>query len=576
MTDALRIDYNVPAKMRDGVTLRANVFRPADDGKYPVALTRTPYGKDYMTSFPYLDVVRLARCGYIVVIQDVRGRGDSEGEWQVFANEGLDGYDAVEWAAQLEGSNGNVGMWGFSYLSFTQWSAALQKPPHLKAIIPTFTSANFYDGVFWRGGALELGIIVHLLINSLGMETLIKRHAGQPEDLAKAIETYIAEVDRLPKDGFDTLPVNHLDAFLKTGLDADLIKELVDHPLNEKYGSLPFSLHDCIAQVEIPSYNIAGWNDIFLQNSIDCFTTLQGKVPQGEKHPHKLLIGPWSHLNYSGTIGERDYGMTASMSFINGEYDHVGLIKRWFDRWLKEMPNGAENDPPVKFFAGGENSWSTDTTWPPSRTINIPYYLRSTDELSIQPPHNAEEAHTFVYDPRNPVPTVGGAILMHPFFIPGPRDQHLKDCRTDILRFQSPALEKKLRLAGPVKLYLWATTSAPDTDFVATLLDVHPDGRAFNLIDGIIRARFRDGCQEAYLQPDVPYEFIIDLWSIAHVFLNGHRIRLDISSSNFPRWDRNLNSGPGSTPGELQVAHQRIWHDSQHPSRLVLPVLPWE
>ncbi len=576
MPDHLRIDYNVPMHTRDGITLYANIFRPADEGKYPVALTRTPYGKDFMTGFPYLDVVRLARCGYIVIIQDVRGRGDSEGGWQIFANEGVDGYDAVEWAAALDGSDGNVGMWGFSYLSFTQWSAALQKPPHLKAIIPTFSPTNFSNGIFWRGGALELGMIVHLLINSLGMETLIKRFANQPEKIQKALRDFVAEVDRLPKDGFENLPVDRLDAFVNTGLDLDLINELVKQPLAEKFNQLPFSLNDVISRIEIPSYSIAGWNDIFLQNSIDCFCSLQNQAGPEKKHLHKLLIGPWSHLNYTGTVGEMDYGMAASMSYIDAGFDHVGLIQRWFDHWLKGIPNDVENDPPVKFFIGGENVWMSENQWPPAKMIHIPYYLRSENGLSMQAPRHAESAHTFKYDPRDPSPTLGGTILMHPVFIPGPRDQRVKDTRTDILRFQCPVLDKGLRLAGPVKLYFWASSSACDTDFTASLLDVYPDGRVFNLSEGIIRARLRNGRQPDYLQPDTPYEFTIDLWSIAHVFSSGHRIRLDISSSNFPRWDRNLNTGPEALPDAFQVAEQRILHDPRHPSRLVLPILPWE
>lgn len=576
MTDALHFEYNVPAKMRDGVILRANIFRPAGNGKYPVALTRTPYGKDFMTGFPYLDVVRLAKCGYVVVVQDVRGRGDSEGEWEVFANEGMDGYDTVEWAAQLENSDGNVGMWGFSYLSYAQWAAALLKPPHLKAIIPTFTAGDFSNGLFWRGGALELGILVHFFINSLGFDTILKKFAGQPEKLNEAIGAYIREIDRLPSDGFDGLPVEELDVFNKIDIYRDQINSIVENISDEKYDQPPYSLMDRISELEIPSYNIAGWNDIFLQSSLDCFTTLQQKYPQGKEHPHKLLIGPWAHLNFSGMIGELDYGMNASMASINGEYDHVGLVQRWFDHWLKGIQNGIENDPPIKYLTGGNNAWLTDTAWPPPSTINIPYYLRSGNELSVLPPNTDETAHEYTYDPYDPLITVGGAVLMHPYFIPGPRDQYLRDGRTDIQCFQTPKLEKKIRLAGPVKMHLWASSSALDTDFVATLLDVHPDGRAYNLAEGIIRAKYRNGRTPEYLQPDQPYEFVIDLWSIAHVFLEGHSVRLDISSANFPRWDRNPNTGPQSGSDATEVAHQKIFHDQQHQSRLVLPILPWD
>ena len=316
---------------------------------------------------------------------------------------------------------------------------------------------------------------------------------------------------------------------------------------------------------------------MFLQEAINNFTIQQGKSTEGLPLQHKLLIGPWSHLNYSNVIGEQDYGMASSMSFIDQEYDHVGLIQRWFDHWLKGKKNGVENDPPVKVFVSGENTWLTDTCWPLQGTLNIPYYFRSTGKLSLQPPHNGESADTYTYDPHDPVPTIGGAILMHPYFIPGPRDQHSKDSREDILRYTFAPLKKKLCMVGPVKVHLWASSSAPDTDFVATLIDVYPDGKAMNITDGIIRAKFRNGNQPEYLQPDVPYELIIDLWSIGHVFLEGHSIRLDITSSNFPRWDRILNRGNEKcNSGKAQSAQQRVFHDSIHHSRIVLPILPWD
>jgi len=268
--------------------------------------------------------------------------------------------------------------------------------------------------------------------------------------------------------------------------------------------------------------------------------------------------------------------MGAAMSFINSEYDHVALIQRWFDRWLKDEPNGIDEEPPVKVFMSGSNQWRSFPSWPPPSSINVPYYLHSDGALELEPPHDSEPVQEFTYNPADPVPTVGGSVLMHPYYIPGPRNQHLRDGRTDILRFCTCPLERKILVTGPVKVHLWAASSAPDTDFVATLLDVHPDGRAFNLTDGIIRARFRSGPMPEYLTPGHPYEFTIDLWSIGHVFLAGHCIRLDISSSNFPRWDRSRNTGPDSAPDTIRSANQTIYHDAAHRSRLVLPVLPWE
>ena len=567
MTDALRIDYNVPAKLRDGTTLYANVFRPAEPGKYPIALTRTPYGKDYMTGFPYMDIVRLAKSGYIVIVQDVRGRGASEGVFQLFVNEAEDGYDSVEWAANLDSANGKVGMWGFSYMSYTQWAAALMNPPSLKAIAPTFTLADFTNGVYWRGGALELGLIVHLLINSLGMEDLFKKYAGDPSRLSSAINTFVEEVDKIPYGGLNAFDLKELDVIQHTGIGVETLNFLLDNYLGEIFSSYPYNLKKKLADVKIPALNIAGWNDIFLQDTIDCFN-----IHQQNGSPSQLLIGPWSHLNYSSTIGEMDYGMSAPITFINKEYDHVALIQRWFDRWLKNDNGSLHNELPVKVFIGGENSWIEEDQWPPQAMHPTPFYMHESGMLSTHIPEESGARKSYEYDPQDPFPTHGGSILMHPYFISGPRDQRLLHAREDMLYFQTDILDETVRVIGPIEVKIWASSSAVDTDFVATLLDIHPDGKVFNLTDGIIRAKFRESNQPQWIKPGEIYPYAIDLWSIGHAFLKGHRIALRITSSNFPRWDRNLNND--GKPKKPRVASQTIYMDAGYPSRVLLPVIP--
>ncbi len=567
MINALKIAYNVPCQLRDGTTLMANVFRPDTNGEYPVLLTRTPYGKDYMTGFPYMDVVRLAKSGFIVVLQDVRGRGASQGEWDLFVNETEDGFDAVQWAADLPGSNGNVGMWGFSYLAYTQWAAAITQPPALKAIAPTFTPLDFTNGVFWRGGALELGIMTHLLINSLGMEDIFRKFSSHPEKLGPALSTFIHEVDRIPFGGLDAFNLHQLDTFNNTGVGIDYLNKVLNNYLLPTLTNFPLGLKDRIAQVKIPSLNIAGWNDIFLQDTIDAFT-----IQQSRGNPAKLLIGPWSHLNYTNTIGELDYGMAANTALINKEYDHVALLLKWFSHWLSDGQNGIMDEPPVKVFIGGKNRWITADQWPPHDSKLVEWYLDSEKGLSQKKPDQLHHSMQFSFDPAHPFPTHGGSILMHPYFIPGPRDQQLFNTREDCLVFSSEPLSHPLTITGPVSVSLFAASSAIDTDFVATLLDIHPDGKSYNITDGIIRARYRDGVPSQNLTPGEPVCVSIDLWSAGYAFLPGHRLAVRITSSNFPRWDRNLNNNGDSS--QTVIAHQSIFMDTGHPSHIRLTISP--
>jgi putative CocE/NonD family hydrolase len=573
MSDQIKAEFDVPAAMRDGTLLRANIFRPAGEGPYPVALARTPYGKDYASVTPILDAVRLARAGYIVVIQDVRGRLASAGEWKPLEHEDEDGYDTVEWAARLPGSNGNVGMFGLSYLGFTQWMAAVQQPPHLKAIVPTVTWADMRDGVTWRGGALELGASANWYLSALAFDIVLKRYRdAPPAEKMQAVGVLVNEINRLRTEGYYSLPLREFEPLGRVGLLSEL-SETLDHP-NSRERYAPLSVAESYAKVQVPSYNIGGWYDIFSQGTLRNFGALRAEGSTPEARQAKLLIGPWSHVNYGSTIGDVDFGFAANMAFINVQFDLTALTQRWFDYWLKGIDNGVTQEPPIKLFVMGDNLWRDEHEWPLARARSTPFYLHSGGVLSPQRPGD-EPPDQYTYDPADPTPTLGGAHLMHPLFGIGAKDQRPVEGRGDVLSYTSEPLTEDTEVTGPLVVKLWAVSDAPDTDFVARLVDVHPDGLAQPLADGIIRARYRNGDTPDPIEPGRPYEYTIDLWSTANVFKVGHRIRVDIASASFPRWDRNPNTGaPIGADAKLRPARQTILHDTAHPSQIVLPFVP--
>jgi putative CocE/NonD family hydrolase len=277
-------------------------------------------------------------------------------------------------------------------------------------------------------------------------------------------------------------------------------------------------------------------------------------------------------------VGELDFGFGAQQSLIGLQMDLGRMQLRWFDHWLKGVDTGMLAEAPIRLFVMGTNVWRDEQEWPLARTAYVPYYLASGGGLHPGTPAGDGGSSSYVYDPADPVPTHGGAVLLPPEFIPGPLEQSRIEARPDVLTFTTEPLEHDVEVTGPVTVELWACTSAPDTDFVARLVDVWPDGRAFNLTDGILRGRFRSGVSSPMLlTPGEPYQFRIDLWATANVFRAGHRIRLQVTSSNFPRWDRNPNTGHAlgvDSDGNMVVAHQTVLHDAGHPSHVVLPIIP--
>ncbi|MCI0712542.1 MAG: CocE/NonD family hydrolase, partial [Chloroflexi bacterium] len=375
MFKRITVDYDVAMPMRDGIILRANIFRPDGDGDYPVALCRTPYDKNTGTSNPILDIPRLVRQGYIVVIQDVRGRFASPGLWHPFKHEYEDGYDTVQWCATLPGSTGQVGMFGASYLGFTQWATALTNPPALKAIVPSLTWSRADDGLFSRGGVGELGLIAYLATFGFGFDTLSKAFA--PSQSGAAHAALVKTIDSLAGQGHE--------AIFATLKDIGLDRDLSDFFLRKATPAYATVLVDAeaFAKLEIPALNITGWYDVFLGGTLEIFERSQNSN-------HKLIVGPWSHINFDSVIGEAAYGLAASLGNMELKTDLTTLTQRWYDYWLKGIDNGIMDEPPVKFFVMGANEWRETSSFPPSGSKETFLYLRENNGLSFEPP--ADEA----------------------------------------------------------------------------------------------------------------------------------------------------------------------------------------
>ena len=564
----VRVDFDVPARMRDGTLLRANVYRPAGAGRWPVLLTRLPYGKDLPLGGAALDPVQAARRGYVVVVQDTRGRARSEGDWSPFRYEAEDGVDSVAWAAGLPAADGQVGMYGLSYFGFTQWAAAALQPPALKALVPQVTWADPLDGVAYRGGAFELGTSAawHL---QMGLDVLLRRHRADPAALGPALRALAGELDALGPQGYAALPLAQF-APLRRQAVAPAFFEQVAAPMDRAQAE-PLSILGKHGGVTVPTFNIGGWYDIFLAGTLSNYTAMRALG-----RPTKLLIGPWSHTGRGGATGEANFGFAAQAGFIDLRADLGSLQLRWFDHWLKGSDTGMLREPPVTLFIMGANVWRQEQEWPLARAVPTPCYLRAGGRLSPEAP-GAEPPDCYDADPADPVPTRGGALLMTPEYPPGPYDQRPIEARPDVLVYTTPPLPRDIEVTGPITLRLWAVSSAPDTDFVARLTDVFPDGRSLNLTDGIVRARYRDagrGEPPSPIEPGRPYAYAVDLWATSNRFLAGHCIRLQVASSCFPRWDRNPNTGhPFGADAELRVARQQILHDREHPSHLLLPLV---
>jgi len=542
--------------MRDGVTLRADVYRPEGDGPWPTLLARTPYDKDSPFLLMMFDPLRAARDGFMVVVQDTRGRFESEGDWTPFRHERLDGYDSVEWAARLPGSNGRVGMYGDSYLGSAQWLAAVERPPSLAAISPALTWSDPLDGLFARGGALELGLGVPWTL-STGASHLARLSASTG-DGEQRLATLIDDYDALASEGYWQLPAGEMPVVRRHGVP-DIGTFAMLHDADVPSWCRVRGHHD---KVTVPSFNTAAWHDIFLQGTLDNYSAMTSLG-----RPARLVVGPWTHAAGMDAIGQQCFGLRAARigGGAPGQGDMTELQLIWFRSHLLPVgaPDAAMPEAPVRLFVMGRNVWRDETSWPLERARVERWFLGSGGTLAPGPPAADDAVSEFVYDPADPVPTVGGQIVMSPAFPAGPFDQAPVEARDDVHVFTSEPLSADMEVTGRVRVVLHAESSAPSTDWVARLCDVHPGGRSFNLCDGILRvSKGADTCRTVE----------IDLWSTSNVFLAGHRLRVQVTSSSFPRWDRNLNTGDQSVAC-IEVARQRLHHGQERPSWIELPVV---
>ncbi len=562
----ITLERNVEVPMRDGVRLFADVYRPAAREQRPVLLQRTAYdkGRGQMAS-SMLDPIRAVEAGYVVVIQDTRGRYASEGEFAPFVAETDDGYDTVEWCAAQPWSNGRVGMYGISYVGATQWLAAIGAPPHLMAIFPALTAADYHDGWVYQGGALSLAFSASWTAQFLALPQLAR--LGLTPDERRGDESRITQSLERLRRSLAHLPLAELPLLKRTGL-APYFYEWLEHPAEDAYWRRISILanHD---RVTVPAFNFGGWYDLFLAGPPRNFAGLrQHAATEAARTGQRLLIGPWTHNSPSiAQAGEMNFGSVATLSMDD-------LQLRWFDYWLREVDNGIMDEPPVRLFVMGKG-WRDEQEWPLARTSYTPFYLHSggraqsldgDGSLSQEPPAS-EPPDVYLYNPVNPVPTAGGG---------GVSDQRGVERRTDVLVYSTPPLRQAVEVTGPVTLVLYASSSAPDTDFTGKLVDVAPNGYARNLCDGILRVRYRNSpAGSELLEPGRLYQFTLDLLATSNLFQSGHQIRVEVSSSSFPRYDRNPNSGEDpATARSFLPAVQTVYHDADHPTHLLLPVIP--
>jgi putative CocE/NonD family hydrolase len=591
---------NVMVPMRDGVRLATDLYLPAQNGapaagRFPVLVSRTPYGKDSASLNPENPAYYFAQHGYVVVVQDCRGRYDSEGTFYIDINEGPDGYDTVEWAAEQPWSNGKVGTYGGSYLAQAQNALAVLKPPHLAAMFVMVGTSNYFDEGAYRGGAFTL---LHNLVYPLILASTSQEAAKDPAlrtAMLQAMHEQLAGWLRAYPYGPNASPL------LLSPLNQRWFQDFVEHPYYDSYWQQNgFNFEIAYDKYpDIPIYFLSGWYDLFERGTLHNYMGLASR----HKFPTKLLIGPWVHGIGTRASGDVDFGPTAKV-------DLVAEQQRWFDQVLKGEDTGILEEPPVRLFimGGGDGlrtgkgqmedggRWMATTAWPPPGASSHAYYLHEDGSLNEQMPGD-EVPSAFSFDPRHPVPTIGGQIDSGKEFSPdGPRDQRCNmkifgcenelplSSRGDVLVFQTQPLTQDVVIAGPVTVGLWISSYAKDTDFTAKLVDVaapnrdYPWGYAMNLADRIIRISSGDDvASPRFLQPGEIRKVTIDLVGTANRFQKGHRIRLDVSSSNFPFFDVNPNTGerPGHETHEV-TALNTLYHDGKRASQLNLTVMPFQ
>jgi hypothetical protein len=560
----IRIERHKAIPMSDGIILYGDVYMPAAPGKYPTLVTRTPYGvqRDGM----HESCVKFARHGYAIVAVDVRGRYESEGKWEPFRYEARDGYDIIEWAAMQPFSNGRVATNGGSYVGHNQWATASLHPPHLVAAFPVLASTNIYANWITMGGAFRLsfnyGWGVVRMPNRIMLPQYWHTENYMPENLK-----YDNILMHLPLNDADVAnegaPVQHYRDWLK----------------HESYDSYWKAISDeeHFGDINVPVHTLGGWFDIFLMGTINGYVGMRnhGATPEARAGA-RMIIGPWGHGS-TQSYGGVDF---TPIAFI----DMFETQLRFYDFYLKGIQNGIDKEKPVQLFYMGINKWHGESDWPIPGTEYRNLYLnsegsansiRGNGTLSFSRPEKGV-SDTYQYDPSNPVPTTGGNNCCGTPTVAGPVDQRPLERREDVLVYTSEYLNESLTIAGPVKMKLYAATDGPDTDWMIKLTDVYPDGNSMPISEGILRARFREGLDKMKLLiPNQMYEYDIELTGTANVFMPGHRIRIDITSSNFPQFDRNPNTGdPLGSSTKIRIARQTIHYGGKNLSHILLPVVP--
>ncbi len=563
----VEIERDVPAEMHDGTILYSDIYRPVGLQSAPVLLVRTPYNKTTALTSVYAHPVWYARFGYMVVVQDTRGRWKSEGEWYPFRHEIRDGRDTIKWAAKLPGGNGKIATYGFSYCGVTQLMAAVNSLPELVTMMPAMTASDYFDGWTYKGGALQLAFARNWAWYLAHESAHRRSNSVQEEELLTSMLTAPLQY------------WTHTPALLECEGPAPYYYDWVTHDTYDEYWK-QWSLRTRYAEISTPALHIGGWYDIFLEGVIENFVELKKQAAnEFARNNQKLIIGPWHHLPWTQKVGTLDFGSNARSAM-----DALQVL--WLDKYMQGEHNQLDDESCVWYFLMGSNSWCSSTQWPPEGVQPVKFYLHSdgransitgSGSLNHNLPHH-ELSDVWVCDPNDPVPSLGGHSCCIEGLAPmGSADQRPIENRNDVLVFSTNVLEQDLQITGSVHARLYIATTAVDTDISIRLVDVYPDGKAINLLEGHQRARFRNSLEKPeHLEPDRVYEYDIKIGTTACVFKAGHRIRIDLCSSNFPSFERNSNSGKPIVRVKLSdftVSTQTLFHDSARPSHVTLPVL---
>jgi putative CocE/NonD family hydrolase len=605
---------NVMVSARDGVRLATDVYAPGRNGtttrRFPAIVERTPYNKD--TTADALTAYFVPR-GYVVVMQDVRGRYRSEGKWRPIRDDGPDGADLLKWIAEQPWSNGKVGTVGTSYAGATQHAIAITNAPSLAAMVPVDAMSNYGQYGIRHNGAFELRWLnwIFTLGNATGTRatpTGLMQSPNGPLAAARAASTpegvaALQEMANHVREYAKSLPLRPGATPLRLAPDYEswLIDAMGHGDDDAHWANMGSSVVDHIAEYQdVPSYHVTGWYDSWGTQVANLNYVL---LTKNKKSLQRLIVGPWTHAGQGQSFsGIAEFGQAAAV-------DMNTLRQRWFDRWLLDRQNGVDRESPVRIFVmgGGEvhktpegrlfvgGTWRDEREWPLARTVYTPYFLHADRTLSTQEPKASSTPTRYSFDPHNPVPTIGGNVSSEGVLMPrGAQDQRCSpdhwlcrdtlplSARRDVVAFQTPPLDRDVEVTGRLVVKLWASSNAPDTDFTAKLIDVYPASRDFpsgvdlNVGDSIVRARYRESLKAAkMLDRDRPFEFTIEMYPTSLVFRRGHRIRLDISSSNFPRFDVNPNTGePLNQNTGWRIAENSVYHDREHQSRIILPTIP--